>query len=87
MYKKGLIDITTPKCASYDHNFGICDNEGEPGHVHYTLDDSRDDLNNIKPPCVFLPHSCDEWIVGGIKEVENMIEDLVEVLKKLKASS
>jgi hypothetical protein len=30
-----------------------------------------------------LPHSCDEWIIGGREQVEALIEDLQGVLDKL----
>jgi len=32
--------------------------------------------------CIYLPHSCDEWIIGGVEEAELMIEDLQEAIKK-----
>lgn len=31
----------------------------------------------------YLPHSCDEWVIGGKEEVEAMIADLQEILEKL----
>lgn len=30
---------------------------------------------------VYLPHSCDEWVIGGREEVEALIADLQELLK------
>lgn len=41
-------------------------------------DDSKPYIDNGQ---VVLPHSCDEWIIGGRKEVEQMILDLQELLK------
>jgi len=44
--------------------------------------DSRDDnyesvdLQNA----VYLPHSCDQWIIGGKSNIRTMIEDLTELL-------
>lgn len=32
---------------------------------------------------VYLPHSCDSWVIGGKQQVLDMIEDLQEALKKL----
>ena len=32
---------------------------------------------------VYLPHSCDEWIIGGKTEVEQLIMDLQELQKTL----
>ena len=32
---------------------------------------------------ICLPHSCDEWIIGGEKEARKLINDLEELIKKL----
>ena len=32
---------------------------------------------------ICLPHSCDEWIIGGEKEARELINDLEELIKKL----
>jgi len=31
----------------------------------------------------YLPHECDEWVIGGKKEVECLIKDLQEILKRM----
>lgn len=33
---------------------------------------------------IVLPHSCDEWIIGGEKEARQLIEDLEKLIKELK---
>ena len=33
---------------------------------------------------IYLPHSCDEWVIGGISEAEQMIEDLKIAIEKLR---
>jgi hypothetical protein len=35
------------------------------------------------PALIHLPHSCDEWIIGGKKEAEQLIKDLEKIIKKL----
>lgn len=35
---------------------------------------------------VFLPHSCDEWIIGGPQEIKLLISDLQEALKRMEAT-
>ena len=30
-----------------------------------------------------LPHSCDQWVIGGVEEAKAMIEDLQAAIKKL----
>lgn len=32
---------------------------------------------------VYLPHSCDEWVIGGPDQVRMLIEDLNELLRLL----
>ena len=32
---------------------------------------------------VYLPHSCSEWVIGGLPEVSQLIADLQEIEKKL----
>ncbi len=32
----------------------------------------------------YLPHSCDEWKIGGVKEARQLIKDLEELLNKEK---
>ena len=44
-------------------------------HEHY--------VSSTNLPAVYLPHSCDEWIIGGRKEVEAMIADLQNALAAL----
>lgn len=31
----------------------------------------------------YLPHSCDEWVIGGPEEIRQMIADLQEALATL----
>ena len=48
--------------------------------LHQILDSSE--FVYMKAPCVYLDHSCDNWVIGGPKEVEALIEDLQKVLHK-----
>ena len=34
---------------------------------------------------VYLPHSCEKWVIGGTKEVESLIADLQKLLKRMDA--
>ncbi len=45
---------------------------------------SDDDLELVPNGTVYLPHSCDEWIVGGKAEVVRLIEDLQALVPELK---
>ncbi len=31
-----------------------------------------------------LPHQCDNWVIGGVKEARQLIKDLEEIIKKHK---
>ena len=31
----------------------------------------------------FLPHSCDEWVIGDKKDVERLISDLKKLLESM----
>lgn len=41
---------------------------------------TEDDGNKL---VVMLPHSCDEWVIGGPKEIDNLIADLTKLKKEL----
>lgn len=80
MYIKGDLKSIEPPCDKMEGE-GYCleyNDDCEP-HVHM-LNDSRHGLN-WKAGSVYLPHSCDEWIIGGAGHVRALISDLQEVLK------
>jgi len=42
-----------------------------------------EDAGRPRPPFVYLPHSCEEWIIGGPDEIKAMIADLQSALKMM----
>lgn len=40
--------------------------------------------SHANPEAFYLPHSCDEWVIGGIEEAGQLIEDLQLAIEKLK---
>jgi hypothetical protein len=40
--------------------------------------DSRNDYKTLFS--IYLPHSCDKWVIGGIEEAKSLIEDLTEAI-------
>ena len=32
---------------------------------------------------IYLPHSCDEWVIGGKKEAQDLVDDLIDIIKTL----
>ena len=45
-----------------------------------TMDSARDyeDVTGA-----YLPHSCDTWVIGGRKEIEDLIVDLTNLLNRI----
>ena len=37
------------------------------------------------PSVAYLPHSCDEWVIGGSEQIKDMLSDLQEALNILDA--
>ncbi len=78
-YKKGDLKVTTPPCAEaikehkeYDFPVQYC--------VH--CDSTHSFYGGVEDPAVALPHSCDEWVIGGPDEIKTLIKDLELALLK-----
>lgn len=88
MYSKGDLKVTDPPCASMDED-GYC-NEYDMAkaevHVHAVMD-SRGGYTKDLEPTAYLPHSCDEWVIGGLPEIEAMITDLMLAHRKISGKS
>ncbi len=73
MYNKGELETTFEECTSE------CDENCYK--YHRSITDSRtDDYDEFESVC-YLPHSCDEWIIGKKENVVALIEDLQAWLK------
>ena len=88
MYRPGDLRLVDPpcedgyeECEEEGRRCTVCDGIGE-GHVHSLHDYSfrRRGEDRWFPPCAYLPHSCDEWVIGGPDEVRVMIDDLQAAL-------
>lgn len=44
--------------------------------------DARSDVRHERPIAV-LPHSCDSWVIGGVEEIDALIEDLASARAEL----
>jgi hypothetical protein len=76
-YKSGDLKVTTPPIGE-ECSDGLC--WSCPGETYHTLPgviDTNDKSGRREE--AFLPHSCDEWIIGGPKEVAALIHDLFVV--------
>lgn len=80
MYKRGDLQATVPPCPEM-----LTDPNGEcfsNDHEHAIRDARGHDDNPIGT--VFLPHSCDAWVIGGPDQVKDLIDDLLALLDKRK---
>ena len=83
MYSKGDLKVTDPPCVTMDDDGDCNEYDKATMEMHkHAVRDSRDheDLTPNARGCC-LPHSCDEWVIGGIPEIEAMIADLQEAAK------
>lgn len=89
MYKKGDILITSPQCkwAKEDdsHEFWCdCGEQHSVSDARHVQKEGKSGFDSdVNHPCVYLDHSCDNWVIGGIEEVQQMMIDLGEMLKVL----
>ena len=60
MYKHGDLKIHDEQDAEFDR----------------TIYDARTPDNEVEVGDVFLPHSCDAWVIGGPAQVKTLIADL-----------
>lgn len=70
MYVPGSVEVHVGPVGGY----------GQP-----PTDSSSDDDERFTP-CAWLPHSCDEWVIGGPAQVRALIEDLQEALGAMGSS-
>lgn len=71
MYKKGDVKLT--KAAE----------DKDPYVVQPNFDARTEDYDHVGAGIAFLPHSCQEWVIGGKEQIQDLIEDLQALLKEL----
>ncbi len=53
----------------------------QKGEIEYNNTvDTRDDYENRM--CIYLPHSCNEWVIGGKAQALQLIEDLQKLIEE-----
>jgi hypothetical protein len=65
-YEKGMAGVVTPPCEHYQEHVWCDCRETHGGRFI--------GVKNIGE--VFLPHSCDEWIIGDKEALQDLIDDL-----------
>jgi len=89
MYQKGDLKLLDPPCD--DEYYEEWEEGGYSGRSceNYDHTHSIRDARMYKQkaacisPCAYLPHSCDEWVIGGVEQIKTLIEDLQGALKQL----
>ena len=56
--------------------------EGLDGESRAYIEQIEDERGEVFRKIV-LPHSCQEWIIGGEKEARELIKDLEDLIQKL----
>ncbi len=79
MYTQGLIKITIPDCPNQE-----TEEPWETEHLH-EIRDARESKTHSTEPVAYLPHSCQEWVIGGASEIEQMIADLKHALMEIES--
>lgn len=78
MYREGDLRISPFGCV-LDKDGDCPDDYADDTHKH-PMDARAPHGNGKLFGGVFLPHSCNEWIVGGPAEIRALIHDLVRSL-------
>lgn len=82
-YKKGDLRLTVAQCG---HEGCAGDPECWVSGGRFWVRDAREDLRSAvdsQKRGAYLPHSCDEWYIGGKNEVAALIEDLKAALEAM----
>lgn len=78
---KGRMSVrfATPAMADYQSLLGT-----ERGWSDNPVDDPMlRAVQNANAPLAWLPHQCDQWVIGGAVEVRQMIDDLWAALVEM----
>ena len=78
----GCLDADEPPHGHTTFIYTGGPNKGQEGAC--ASHNPRDSDSLDSSPVVYLPHSCDEWIIGGEKEVGAMIADLRAALVEIR---
>jgi hypothetical protein len=79
MYTSDLLGVTPAGCVVDED--GCCE---DWSHDHPS--DARGDYKTLFDGA-FLPHSCEEWVIGGPEEIRLLIRDLENALVRLGGNS
>jgi hypothetical protein len=75
-YRKGDLQMTVPQISDDCDERGTCwtcEERGLEGVTH-GVRDSRGGRETAEG--AYLPHACEEWVIGGPREIDALIRDL-----------
>jgi len=77
-YKRGDLKLTDCDDDTFEH-----DHWNDP--CVYVRDSKKDIPRGLAPVgTAFLDHSCSEWVIGGIEEMEALRDDLQQAIQNVK---
>ena len=78
MYKAGKLEITAAaECGHSGCDENVCYDTMQRVAIY---DSTIDGEGWRKTNVAYLPHSCQEWVIGGVVEIKQLIYDLEEAL-------
>ncbi len=92
-YESGMVEVVPESLAARWRELdSVAEDESRPQAERDAAADALDSLELEhelpmflgKRPVVYLPHSCNQWVIGGEEEVRAMIADLQAALETLK---
>lgn len=80
----GKGDAVLQVCVGHEHMIGLSNEFWERCSFH-GVDSTNDDATLEIPvePVAFLPHGCDEWVIGGRNELIALRDDIDRALELL----
>ena len=76
MYQKG--DLRTHVECAFDGSY--CEAWKVDEKHRCCMTDERNNYADVEPGMAYLPHSCEQWIVGGKDQIRALIDDLTALL-------
>ena len=49
------------------------------GYIHY----GTDFVDYHDKPEFYLDHSCDQWVIGNVKDAKKFVKDLIKIIEKV----
>jgi len=80
-YEKDDAKLYVPGVCAEADNGEVCFHDPEHTTAPYAVMDEEGRPTPV--PCAYLPHSCDQWVIGGPEELRLMIAELTALIEKI----